>query len=66
MSSFKKFSEHLTLLKNIVSQRFLMRNLGLIILFFMKKSKKIYKRFLTKKTLKMKFINSSAIIVFSN
>jgi hypothetical protein len=30
MSSFKKFREHLTLLKNIVSQRFLMRNLGLI------------------------------------
>jgi hypothetical protein len=30
MSSLKKFREHLTLLKNIVSQRFLIRNLGLI------------------------------------
>ena len=29
MSSFKKFREHLTLLRNIVSQRFLMGNLGI-------------------------------------
>ena len=32
MSLFKKFREHLNLLKNIVSQRFLMRTLGLIFL----------------------------------